>query len=106
VDKIVGLSGAERVRLAVLRQVKNGKLTQGKPAGQPELSSRWIKKLMEAAENHDVAQHGATRDRLRICHYRKGAWASPRKANHRTSSRRSQCLFYRASGDQTIEEGD
>ena len=43
----MGLSGAERDRLVVLRQVKNGKLRQGKAAQQLGLSSRWIKKLMK-----------------------------------------------------------
>jgi biotin operon repressor len=47
VDEIVGLSGAERDRLVVLRQVKNGKLTQRKAAEQLGLSSRWVKKLMK-----------------------------------------------------------
>ena len=46
-EEIVGLSGAERDRLVVLRQVKNGKLTQRKAAEQLGLSSRWVKKLMK-----------------------------------------------------------
>ena len=46
-EEIVGLSGRERDRLVVLRQVKNGKLTQRKAAEQLGLSSRWIKKLMK-----------------------------------------------------------
>ena len=46
-EEIVGLSGKERDRLVVLRQVKNGKLAQGKAAAQLGLSSRWIKKLMK-----------------------------------------------------------
>jgi biotin operon repressor len=47
VEEIVGLSGRERDRLVVLRQVKNGKLAQRKAAEQLGLSSRWIKKLMK-----------------------------------------------------------
>jgi hypothetical protein len=47
VEEIVGLSGRERDRLVVLRQVKNGKLTQRKAAEQLGLSARWVKKLMK-----------------------------------------------------------
>jgi hypothetical protein len=47
VEEIVGLSGRERDRLVLLRQVKEGKLTQGKAAEQLGLSSRWVKKLMK-----------------------------------------------------------
>jgi biotin operon repressor len=47
VEEIVGLSGRERDRLVVLRQVKEGKLTQRKAAEQLGLSSRWVKKLMK-----------------------------------------------------------
>jgi hypothetical protein len=43
----VGLSGEERDRLVVLRQVKAGKLTQRKAAEQLGLSPRWVKKLMK-----------------------------------------------------------
>jgi biotin operon repressor len=43
----VGLSGKERDRLVVLRQVKEGKLSQRKAAEQLGLSSRWVKKLMK-----------------------------------------------------------
>jgi len=47
VEEIVGLSGRERDRLVLLRQVKEGKLTQRKAAEQLGLSSRWVKKLMK-----------------------------------------------------------
>jgi biotin operon repressor/transposase-like protein len=47
VEEIVGLSGRERDRLVVLRQVKEGKLPQRKAAEQLGLSSRWVKKLMK-----------------------------------------------------------
>jgi DNA-binding Lrp family transcriptional regulator len=47
VNEIVGLSGKERDRLVVLRQVKAGKLTQRKAAEQFGLSPRWVKKLMK-----------------------------------------------------------
>lgn len=43
----MGLSGKERDRLVVLRQVKAGKLTQRKAAEQLGLSPRWVKKLMK-----------------------------------------------------------
>ena len=43
---IVGLSKRERDRQVVLRQVKEGKLTQAAGAEQLGLSGRWIKKLM------------------------------------------------------------
>jgi len=43
----VGLNGKERDRLVVLRQVKEGKLTQRKGAEQLGLSPRWVKKLMK-----------------------------------------------------------
>lgn len=46
-DEIVGLSGKERDRLVVLRQVKEGKLRQSKAAEQLGLSPRWVKKLMK-----------------------------------------------------------
>lgn len=46
-EEIVGLSGRERDRLVVLRQVKDGKLTQRKAAEQLGLSTRWVKKLMK-----------------------------------------------------------
>lgn len=46
-EEIVGLSGRERDRLVLLRQVKEGKLTQRKAAEQLGLSSRWVKKLMK-----------------------------------------------------------
>lgn len=42
----MGLSKRERDRLVVLRQVKEGKLTQAAAAGQLGLSKRWVKKLM------------------------------------------------------------
>ena len=45
-NKIVGLRGRERDRLAVLRQVRQGKLTQASAAERMELSERWVKKLM------------------------------------------------------------
>lgn len=44
VKEIVGLSERERDRLVVLRQVKEGKLTQAAGAEQLGLSARWIKK--------------------------------------------------------------
>jgi biotin operon repressor len=47
VQEIVGLSQRERDRLVVLRQVKQGKLTQQAAAEQLGLSARWIKKLMQ-----------------------------------------------------------
>jgi DNA-binding Lrp family transcriptional regulator len=47
VEEIVGLSGRERDRLVLLRQVKEGKQTQRKAAEQLGLSSRWVKKLMK-----------------------------------------------------------
>lgn len=47
VEEIVGLSGRERDRLVILRQVKEGKLTQRKAAEQLGLSWRWVKKLMK-----------------------------------------------------------
>lgn len=43
----MGLSKRERDRLVVLRQVKQGKLTQAAAAEQLGLSARWIKKLMK-----------------------------------------------------------
>ena len=45
-DEIVGLNGKERDRLVVLRQVKEGKLTQRQAAEQLGLSRGWVKKLM------------------------------------------------------------
>ena len=46
-EEILGLNGRERDRLVVLRQVKQGKLTQRKAAEQLGLSARWVKKLMK-----------------------------------------------------------
>lgn len=46
-NDIVGLSGTERDRLAVLRQVKAGKLTQVKAAELLKISKRWVKKLVK-----------------------------------------------------------
>ncbi len=43
---IVALSKGERDRLVVLRQVKEGKLTQRAAAEQLGLSPRWVKKLL------------------------------------------------------------
>ncbi|HZO57243.1 MAG TPA: helix-turn-helix domain-containing protein, partial [Bryobacteraceae bacterium] len=46
-NEIVGLSGKERDRLVVLRQVKSGKLTQSKAAEQLGMSTRWVEKLVK-----------------------------------------------------------
>jgi hypothetical protein len=46
VQEIVGLSKGEGDRLVVLRQVRQGKLTQGAAAEQLGLSRRWVRKLM------------------------------------------------------------
>ncbi|MGH9510377.1 MAG: ISNCY family transposase [Terriglobales bacterium] len=46
-DEIVGLNGRERDRLVVLRQVKEGKLTQREAAEQLKISRRWVKKLVK-----------------------------------------------------------
>lgn len=43
----MGLSKRERDRLVVLRQVKQGKLTQAAAAEQLGLSARWVRKLMK-----------------------------------------------------------
>lgn len=45
--EIVGLSKTERDRLVVLRQVKEGKLTQRSAAQQLKLSARWVRKLVK-----------------------------------------------------------
>ena len=42
----MGLSKSERDRLVVLRQVRQGKLTQAGAAEQLGLSARWVRKLM------------------------------------------------------------
>jgi transposase len=47
VNEIVGLSKTERDRLVVLRQVKEGKLTQAAGAQQLKLSARWVRKLVK-----------------------------------------------------------
>ena len=46
-NEIVGLSKVERDRLIVLRQVKEGKLTQATAAQQLKLSARWVRKLVK-----------------------------------------------------------
>ena len=46
-NEIVGLSKAERDRLVVLRQVKEGKLTQARAAEQLKLSARWVRQLVK-----------------------------------------------------------
>ena len=46
-NEIVALSKAERDRLVVLRQVKEGKLKQATAAKQLKLSTRWVKKLLQ-----------------------------------------------------------
>ena len=43
----MGLSKVERDRLVVLRQVKQGKLTQTTAAQQLKLSARWVRKLVK-----------------------------------------------------------
>ena len=46
-NEIVALSKVERDRLIVLRQVKEGKLTQATAAQQLKLSARWVRKLVK-----------------------------------------------------------
>jgi DNA-binding Lrp family transcriptional regulator len=58
VKEIVGLSGRERDRLVVLRQVKDGKLTQRKAAEQLGLSARWVKKLMKWLRSEGTRPRG------------------------------------------------
>lgn len=43
----MGLSGKERDRLVVLRQVREGKLAQRQAAEQLKVSTRWVKKLIQ-----------------------------------------------------------
>ena len=46
-NEIVALSKTERDRLVVLRQVKEGKLTQATAARRLKLSARWVRKLVK-----------------------------------------------------------
>ena len=46
-NRSLALHEKERDRLVVLRQVKEGKLTQRVAAEQLQLSVRWVKKLLQ-----------------------------------------------------------
>ena len=46
-NKTLTLNEKERDRLVVLRQVKQGELTQRAAAEQLQMSERWVKKLLQ-----------------------------------------------------------